>query len=218
MADDIIVQGKPIVMGSMTAGSVRCYAAMLAAGKVYIDAEERRLPLRHSHHRYLIDGPGGVQKLTVALEGHTNAMPVPMNQVRISEHGNWRHLHWGAFYSAYGKTPYFDYIADDLHRIISGHQSSLLDFNTQLQQLIIDFMDLPIEVITGSIDSRLLFKVTDLRGKMGGKKPDNLPLTNVPYYQMWADRHGFQPNLSILDLLMNCGREGIYTLQAMIQR
>ena len=213
----MLEKGKPIVMGSMAAGSVRCYAAMLHAGKVFVDPNERQLPLRHSHHRYLVEGPNGVQKLTIALEGSTNAMPVPMHDVRISEHGKWRHLHWGALYSAYGKTPYFDYIASDLQSIIAGTQTSLLELNTQLQNLILDFLDLPIEIITTPITPEILASSTDLRGKIAGKKPDALPITNVPYYQVWADRLGFQPNLSILDLLMNCGRESIFTLLSMLK-
>lgn len=213
----MLEKNKPIIMGSMAAGSVRCYAAMLQAGKVIVDPDERRLPLRHSHHRYLVEGPNGVQRLTIALEGRTNAMPVAMKDVRISEHGNWRHLHWGALYSAYGKSPYFDYIADDLHTIIAGSQTSLLEFNTQLQNLIIDFLDLPIEIETHSIDAETLATATDLRGKIAGKKPDTLPIADVPYYQVWATRHGFQPGLSILDLLMNTGRESIYTLIKMIE-
>lgn len=200
----------------MAAGSVRCYAAMLQAGKVIIDPDERRLPLRHSHHRYLVDGPNGTQRLTIALDGSTNAMPVRMRDVRISEHGNWRHLHWGALYSAYGKSPYFDYIADDLHSIIGCEQTSLLEFNTALQNLIIDFLDLPIEIETKSITPEIAAEATDLRGLIGGKKPDTLPIADVPYYQVWASRHGFQPGLSILDLLMNTGRESIYTLQKML--
>ncbi len=208
-------KGTPVIMGSMTAASVRCVAAMLHAGKVIVDAQERNLPLRHSHHRYLVDGPNGVQKLTVALEGHTNAMPVTMANVRISEHGNWRHLHWGALYSAYGKSAYFDYFADDLHRIIFGDQSSLLDFNTALQRAVIDFLDLPIEVETRAITPDDEAHAIDLRRLLGGKRPDTLPITNVPYYQVWASRHGFQPNLSMLDLLMNTGREAIYTLLSM---
>ncbi|MCQ2290662.1 MAG: WbqC family protein [Muribaculaceae bacterium] len=213
----MLEKNKPIIMGSMAAGSVRCYAAMLQAGKVIVDPDERRLPLRHSHHRYLVEGPNGVQRLTIALEGRTNAMPVAMKDVRISEHGNWRHLHWGALYSAYGKSPYFDYIADDLQAIIAGNQTSLLEFNTQLQNLIIDFLDLPIEIETHSIDADTLATATDLRGKIAGKKPDTLPIADVPYYQVWATRHGFQPGLSILDLLMSTGRESIYTLIKMLK-
>ena len=48
------------------------------------------------------------------------------------------------------------------------------------------------------------------------KNPDELPLLTVPYYQMWP-HEGFKPDLSVLDLMMNMGREGIFTLMAMGQ-
>lgn len=199
-----------ILTGSMCAGSVRYYAACMEAGVVVVDTAEVRLPLRHSHHRYAIAGPNGVQQLTVPLVGETNAMPVLMRDVRISEHAGWRRLHWGALFSAYGRTPYFDYIAPELETIITGNQRWLLDYNEQLQQLIVDFMDLPVEFVRASeVD---ITTATDLLGKIGGKKPDTLPIVNVPYYQVWQERHGFVANLSILDLLMNTGREGIITL------
>ena len=209
--------GIPVVVGSMTAATVRCYAVMLAAGTVYVDPEQRQLPLRHSHHRYSIMGPNGAQKLTIPLVGSTNAMPVPMCQVRISEHANWRHLHWGALYSAYGRTPYFDYIADDLQRLLlDDSDPSLLHFNQHLTHLIIDFLDLPVTVqlLDSSVEADAC---CDLRQVLGTKRPDCLPIADVPYHQLWADRHGFTPGLSILDLLMNCGRESIFTLMKMPQ-
>ncbi|MBQ0121090.1 MAG: WbqC family protein [Bacteroidales bacterium] len=202
-----------ILTGSMCAGSVRYYAACVEAGVVAVDTAEVRLPLRHSHHRYAIAGPNGVQQLTVPLVGETNAMPVPMRDVRISEHASWRRLHWGALFSAYGRSPYFDYIAPDLEAIVMGHQQWLLDYNEQMQQLVIDFMGLPVEMTRAcDIDAH---GATDLRGKIGTKKPDRLPIVDVPYYQVWQERHGFLPGLSILDLLMNTGREGIITLMKM---
>ena len=217
--------GIPIIIGSMTAASVRAYAAMLAAGAVYVDSQERNLPLRHSHHRYAILGPNGVQKLTLPLVGATNAMHVPMCDVRVSEHANWRHLHWGALFSAYGRTPYFDYIADDLHALLTGGDcddpGDLLGFNHRLEQLIIEFLDLPIEVrplphsFSQFTEDQECISCCDLRGVLGAKRPDSLPIADIPYHQLWADRHGFTPNLSILDLLMNEGREAIFTLMKM---
>lgn len=215
MESNTLARGTTLITGSMCPGSVRYWAAALAAGKVYIDPEERHLPLRHSHHRYAIEGPNGVQQLTVPLVGETHNMATPMREVRISEHGNWRRLHWGALYSAYGRTPYFDHIAPELEAIIvDGHQTHLLELNTQLQQLIVEFMDLPIQFSAQS-PHQDFFNFIDLRGKIDMKRPDTLPLTDVPYYQVWADRHGFVPRLSILDLLMNEGREGIFTLLRM---
>ena len=207
----------------MCAGDVRCYAAMVKAGEVVIDATERHLPLRHSHHRYVIDAPNGAVTLTVPLVGSTNAMPVMMRDVLVSEHGNWRHLHWGALFSSYGKSPYFDFVATELqHIIIDGRQQCLLDLNMALHNLIVDFMDLPITTRVAYSDEEIAAAIAggvlDLRGKIGGKRCDALPIDDVPYYQMWTSRRcTFQPRLSILDLLMNEGREGIIPLLKMVK-
>ena len=201
-------------MGSMCAASVRCYAAALKAGTLLVDLDEARLPLRHSHHRYRIDGPNGIQTLTVPLVGSTNNMATPLRDVLISEHGDWRRLHWGALYSAYGRSPYFDYVADDLSRVIHGSQRYLHEFNSQLHELVVDFMDLPLETRQSGGDN-LPEGVTDLRRRIAMKRPDTLPIGNVPYYQMWQAQGGFKPDLSILDLMMNYGREGILILAAM---
>ena len=53
----------------------------------------------------------------------------------------------------------------------------------------------------------------DLRDAIRPKHP--LPddaFTPKPYYQVYAQKHGFLPNLSILDLLMNEGNEAVLFL------
>ena len=202
-----------VVMGSMCAATVRCYAVALKAGKLLVDLDERHLPLRHSHHRYCVDGPNGLQTLTVPLVGSTNNMMTPLRDVLISEHGDWRRLHWGALYSAYGRTPYFDYVADDLSRVIHGTQRYLHEFNSQMHEVVVEFMDLPLDTrYVDRVGDAVLEDALDLRGRIAMKKHDTLPIADVPYYQMW---NHFSPNLSILDLMMNMGREGIFTLMAM---
>ena len=204
-----------VVMGSMCAASVRCYAAAVKAGTLLVDLDEKHLPLRHSHHRYRIDGPNGLQTLTVPLVGSTNNMVTLLRDVLISEHGDWRRLHWGALYSAYGRSPYFDYVADDLSRVIHGTQRYLHEFNGQMHQFIVDFMDLPLETRYICKGETIAPEAYDLRGRIGMKKADNLPIANVPYYQMWTGDEGFRADLSVLDLMMNLGREGIFTLMEM---
>lgn len=207
-----------VVMGSMCAASVRCYAAALHARTLLVDVGECRLPMRHSHHRYCIDGPNGVQTLTVPLVGSTKNMMTPLKDVLISEHGGWRRLHWGALFSAYGRSPYFDYVADDLSRVIHGTQRFLHEFNAQLHEVIVDFMDLPLTTHYVDCPGRADAGVSDLRGRIAMKRPDDLLIDNVTYYQMWQEAAGFRPDLSILDLMMNMGREGIFILQAMAAR
>ena len=206
-------------MSSAYFAPIQWYQKLNRYDFIYIEANDNFTKQTY-RNRCVISTTNGIQVLTVPVEHDKTSLLYPsdkggknlMKDIRISNHGNWRHLHWGALYSAYGKSPYFDYIAPDLHDIIHGNQSSLLDFNTQLQALIIDFLDLPIEIITTDITPEITAEAIDLRGKIGGKKPDALAINTVPYHQVWAARHGFLPNLSILDLLMNTGRECIYTL------
>lgn len=204
-----------VIMGSMCAASVRCYAAALRVGTLLVDLDETRLPLRHSHHRYRVDGPNGIQTLTVPLVGSTNNMFTPLRDVLISEHGDWRRLHWGALYSAYGRSPYFDYVADELSRVIRGSQRYLHEFNEQMHRLVVDFMDLPLVTQYRGKGYSIPATAEDLRGRIGMKKADHLPISDVTYYQMWTGDNGFKADLSILDLMMNMGREGIFTLMRM---
>lgn len=202
----------------MAAGSVRYYAALVAHGRVVIDTAERRLPLRHSHRRYAIDSPQGRLALSVPVIGSTNAMPVALRDVIISEHDSWRDRHWGALFSAYGKTPYFDFLADDLHRLYltPNEPQRLLDFNLAMHRLLVEFLDLPLETIVAGEDDGVSVpddaNVTDLRPLTAGKRRDRLPVNDVAYHQAWQHRHPFLPDLSLLDLACNCGREAIRVL------
>lgn len=197
------------VFSSAYCGSVDYYATMLNAKKCVIDASERELTSHWAHNHMRICGANGEVVLTVPIEKASANRFVPMHDVRISEHGNWRHLHWGALFSAYGKSPFFDYIAPDLQRIIMGEQKHLLDLNMQLHELIVDFLDLPITTEVRNYEGDT---VADFRHQCGEKAHDAQRSIVAEYYQMRLQKFGFMPNLSILDLLCNCGREAIFSL------
>ena len=66
-------------------------------------------------NRALIRGAWGEQSLVVPIEGGRKRLArTPYPRLRLSEHGDWRHLHWQALNSAYGSLPYFHYFEDDL--------------------------------------------------------------------------------------------------------
>ena len=185
------------------------YAAMLATRQPVVHAAQTSLTRLWAHNHCRICGANGVQQLVIPVEKTNYLATTPMRDVVISEHGNWRHQHWGALFSSYGKSPFFDYIADDLQRTICGSQRFLLDFNMQLHQLVVDFLDLPIHCTATDTLPPL---ADDLRRAVGEKKPSGNMVHNVPYYQLWAERFGFVPDLSIIDLLCNTGREAVFTL------
>ena len=192
---------------SMYAGSVQYYARMVAAGEVAIVTDEPISRRDKTHHRCDIIATNGPQTLAIPIEKVTSWHGYTMKDVRISEHGDWRVLHWRAIYSAYGKTPFFEYVAPELEALINRGDHGLLDFNVALHELIVDFLDLPI--------------VTHYADAAGtGIAPCRIKPAAEPvhYHQIWEPKYGFAGNLSILDLLMNKGREAIFVLLDELKR
>lgn len=210
----VSVHHHKLALSSAYLGSVRYYAAMLAAEHTSVCSLQHSLTHQWQINHCRICGPNGVQQLVVPIDKTNFNAHTPLQDVVISNHGNWRHLHWGALFSSYGKSPFFDYVADDLEHVIKGDQHYLIDLNNELQQLVIDFLDLP---ISWSEARGLPEDAVNLCGKIGNPKnmAADINLHDVPYYQLWAERTGFIPDLSIIDMLCNVGREAIFTLMDM---
>ena len=186
-------------------------------------------------NRCVIASANGPQTLTVPIERY-DGMKCAMRDIRISDHGNWRHLHWQALVSAYGETPFFEYYADDIRPFFEERRwKYLLDFNLDITHTLCSLLDVRPDLTLsdhyidadeticggggldgaaeslGSSSASSLF--VDYRDAIRPKHPlPDAEFEARPYYQVRAQRHGFLPNLSILDLLFNEGPEGIFYL------
>lgn len=200
------------------AGSVRYYAAMLACKKVIVSIGDRRSKMSWNTNHCNLVGANGKQTLTLPLIKPIEGPVGTLNDVKISEHGDWRRVHWGALFSAYGKSPFFEYISDELQSIYENHNlDNLVEFNKAIHNLVVEFLDLPINVTFEAELPQINEDTIDFRGKVGVNKTDKLSfIQEQTYWQVWQERHGFIPDLSIFDLLMNQGREAIFTLKKMI--
>ncbi len=165
-------------------GSIHYYQRLLREGLV----PDLGVPYRKQTgmNRCHIDSPNGLLSLTIPVVNSHGRTPV--GEVLISEHGKWRHQHWNALVSSYGQTPYFEYYAEDFYPFYHETRWPLLaDFNHELHSTLMRLLD-PFPLLP-----------TDSR-----REP--------PYPQMFASRHGFLDNLSIVDLLFNMGPESVYYL------
>lgn len=175
---------------------------------------------RHDHfvkqtyrNRCVIATTSGLQALTVPIERYEGAH-CEMRDIRISDHGSWRHLHWNALQSAYGESPFFEFYADDLRPFFERRWELLFDFNTAITRKMCELLDIhPQIAFTEAYASAEEEGVTDFRDAIRPKHPlpdDGFRLRR--YYQVYEQKHGFQPNLSILDLLFNEGPEAVLYL------
>lgn len=164
-------------------------------------------------NRCLIATTQGVQALTVPISKMEHE---PFSQfVRISDHGNWRHLHWQALQSAYGESPFFEYYEDDLRPFFTTHDwEFLMDFNDAICQKVCELLDIHPHISrTAHFESPDTCSMDDFRSIINPKHPVEDPdFCPRSYYQVYRQKHGFLPNLSILDLLFNMGPESIFYL------
>ena len=189
---------------------VPLYAQLYNCKALVINGDEPFVKQTY-RNRAVIATENGSQSLTIPVihDGGRTAM----RDVRISEHGNWRHQHWNAMVSAYRKSPFFDYYADDFAHFYEERDGFLMDFNLRLHGVISELLGLERDVKI--IDNEHKIKeFIDLRNIAEPKALTNITgYTANPYYQVFAQRNGFIPNLSIVDLLFNMGPEGLIVLR-----
>ena len=170
-------------------------------------------------NRCVIATAQGPLPLTIPTESNGGEKCL-MRDVRISDHGNWRHLHWNALEAAYRQSPFFEYYADDFRPFYEKKFDFLVDYNEQLCQLVCQLIDIDTSFQrTDSYIAKPSNTIIDLRDAIHPKKElmDDASFSAVPYYQVFQERLGFLPNLSIIDLLFNMGPEAILVLQKSIK-
>ena len=126
-------------------GPVQYYAKLYAYPEVWMEAHEHYVKQTY-RNRCLIASPSGVQALTVPVvkPGTDKCL---MKDIRISDHGNWRHLHWNALETAYRNSPFFEYYADDFLPFYTQKWDFLFDFNEAIRAKVCELIDLHPKVL-----------------------------------------------------------------------
>ncbi|WP_405415926.1 WbqC family protein [Maribacter sp. Asnod1-A12] len=115
----------------------------------------------------------------------------------------WQRQHWRTLETAYRASPFFEFYEDDIKHLYDQPHERLLDFNLKTIETIFECLqrDMP---NTKSTEFEITPKTKeDYRFLISAKLKPNLNIDG--YTQVFSDRHGFLPNLSILDLLFNLG-------------
>ncbi len=191
----------------MLFGSVALYAFMARYGRVYIDTAARHDKRRKQTHRYDIADTRGVLRLTVPVAKPDVASPI-LDDIAISDHGNWWQVHRTSLESAYGRTPFFEFYIDRLLPLMQpqgtqGMPTTIGQLLRASDKIVRDILGLSTEVIYGKPDADVSVDIYD--------KEDEKKI--IPYYQVRRDKLGFISGLSILDLIFNTGTEAPLVLR-----
>ena len=186
----------------------------LSPSTIYIEACEnyQKQSYRNRCHFYAADGK---QSLSFPITHSEGTHKHLISEVLIDYSTPWVLQHKRAIISAYRTSAYFEYYQDELFAILDSKPERLLDLNTRLLEFFLDKIGIKAEIrMTENYSQNT--DCEDLREVIHPKRPDNILEKlelNKPYFQVFAEKHGFIPNLSIMDLLFNEGPDSIIYLK-----
>ncbi len=123
-----------------------------------------------------------------------------MKDVKISYHLDWQHQHWNALETSYFNSPFFEYLQDDFRPFYERKWDYLMDFNEALILKCCELMGVEPEI--SRTEGFLINAASELL--LCGSH-----IVAPEYYQVFAHKHGFVSDLSIIDLIFNMGPESV---------
>ncbi len=207
----------------------------LSPSIVYIEACEnyQKQSYRNRCRFYAADG---VQALSfpVVHEGGTHKLPI--SEIKVDYSTPWLQQHQRAIVSAYRTSAYFEYYQDELFEIMESRPERLMELNMALLKFFIEKTGLAVDLrltteyspegivaegfaggdaVAEDVGRRI--QCDDLREIIHPKRPNTI-LKDLqlekPYFQVFSQKHGFQSDLSIMDLLFNEGPDSILFLRS----
>ncbi len=152
-------------------------------------------------NKCFIGGPNGMLRLTIPLEKGKNQNTC-IEDVIIANDNKWQSLHWQSLCSVYRNSPYFEYYEDDLAPFYHNSFKFLFDFNQQLMHQILEHLNIsPQFSYSSKYEKEPIPPVIDWRSKIHPRQSSERSFPVVEYKQVFEDRTGFLPDMSIVDLL-----------------
>ena len=203
----------PVEYFAAMAKDITLSADRVIPSVVWIEAWEhyQKQSYRNRCRIYAADGP---QDLNFPIIHDGNPVTLPIREIRVDYSTPWLVRTQRAIESAYKSAPFFDHYRDSLFDLMDTKPERLLDWDLSLTRWCLDRLHLPVDIrltegFTAPGDG---LYGEDMRNVIHPKRANDI-LSQLgldrPYYQVFSQKFGFIPNLSILDLLFNEGPDAV---------
>jgi len=207
---------ESVILSTTYLGPVCYYSRFFLSYPVLIEKHENYLKQSY-RNRCLIYGANGPLTLVVPVQ-RGSFHKTAINKLEIDYDTDWQANHWRSIISSYKSAPFFEFYIDDLIPYYQQKFRFLIDYNTSLMKVFLCHLEIKQGFsFTKSFIKQYSSKLLDFREKIHPKISFRDPFfKNLEYTQVFSPKHGFIPNLSILDLLFNLGPGSAEFLQKSI--
>lgn len=194
----------PLLLSSAYFPPAEYFSLIARSGAVSIEKWENYHKQTYRNRCVILGANGPLTLIVPVLRGSFHKTPV--SDLVIDYSRPWRELHIKSIVSAYAMAPYYEFYIDGLRCLLEKRLKYLLDLNMEALRLVMDQTDLAAEVMFTKEYTPATGTANDFRYQITPKRESAIGKYTVqPYLQVFSDRHGFTPGLSIIDILLNNG-------------
>ncbi|HXI00166.1 MAG TPA: WbqC family protein [Sphingobacteriaceae bacterium] len=184
------------------------YFSIMLNSKNTIEIEcHEHFPKQTFRNRAVIYSPNGSLNLIIPVIKGSNTH-TKVKDVKISNEFRWRRIHWMSLQTSYRSSSYFEFYEDDFVKFYEKKYDFLFDYNLEILQLLITLLKINVDYKFTEEYNLNPENKTDYRSLLQPKIESEYK--SKPYFQLFEDRKGFIPNLSITDLLFSQGPQSLH--------
>jgi len=179
--------------------SVAYFSSLNGADTIIIEKHEHFIKQSYRNRCHIL-AVQGVERLVIPLT--SKGSKVLITEVRLDYTQKWLNNHWRAIESAYRNAPFFEFYADDLHKILFGHHTFLYDLNLELLTICLKWLKSDVTLQESMAYEKIPAEGTqDMRNVIHAKKPEQYVnyFQPVTYPQVFGNK--FAAGLSLIDLV-----------------
>lgn len=191
----------PAIFPLHLGGNISWWVYALAEQNIQLDVQEYFVKQSY-HNRIHIFSANGLLALTAPTSGGN--FHRPLHEIKLNYSHNLMFKNRMALQSAYGSSPFYEHYDYLLEPVLFTEYVFLHELSFALIQWVNKLLKLNIH-LTKTENYVAISDMADYRKKFDAKKKSEhlMPLSRYP--QTFEHKHGFIPDLSILDLVFNMG-------------
>ena len=151
-------------------------------------------------NRTYIDSSNGELMLTVPIKHSGKNVPRKFSEIKIDNSSNWKKTHYKSIKICYQSSPFFEFYEDDISFFYESDYEYLHQLNFASINLVCNWINLEMPKKNFNVQEKEFINLIYLSNTKRTRE-----LLEKKYTQTFQVSNGFINDLSILDLIFNCG-------------
>ncbi len=177
------------------------FSAIVNADSIFLESAESYIKQSY-RNRFKIYSANGAISLSIPTHKSNSVLTTEIDYSKP-----WVQQHKKALISAYNSSPFFEYYEEEIFDLLDKNETSLFKLNYSIILKMMELIGIKKDINLTSEFQHKINHTLDYRNSIHPKIDS--PIINKPYYQIFSNKYGYIPNLSIVDLIFHEGPNSI---------